>query len=581
MMHPVLPAGGRQASPESLPAPASAPGPGGLRAWVAPLLLSLATGLLLYASYFPLAWGWLGWLALVPFLWLVKIPTSTRRLRTAWLYVSAWLGGLLFIGGALWWMTVADYRMFYTWGMLAVYCSLYFPLGLYLLRRLDRTTRFPMVVTVPVVWTALECFRANFGTGFAWYLLGYTQQTNLPAIQIADLGGVYAVSFVVAAVNALGFELVYRLWKAPAGRRWRGFGVQAVAVGVLAAATFGYGFWRLGQNDTTPGPTLALLQGNIDQRIRNEATANAYDAVRQVFYHYLPLSDKAAVGTPRPDLVVWPETSYPIEWTEDSYGRLSSQAQGLAYQLWRRDRLDMLVGLNMRVDPDGARRRYNSAVLLGKGGAYQGQYDKTHLVPFGEYVPLRNLLPLMNQFAPYDFDYSLWPGEHHTRFPLKDWHFGVSICFDDEDPELCRHYGAAEADGPPVDFLINISNDGWFVRADDWRRNWLDGSSEHDEHLALCRFRAIECRRALARAVNMGTSAVIDGSGRILALPGPSLADSKFIQALLVAEVPIDHRTSLYALWGDWLPGLCGLLLVIGWITSVYWPLSQGGTGSA
>src|SRR5205085_7228468 len=104
-------------------------------------------------------------------------------------------------------------------------------------------------------------------------------------------------------------------------------------------------------------------------------------------------------------------------------------------------------------------------------------------------------------------------------------------------------------DEPPVDFLVNISNDGWF-----------DGTSEHEEHLAISRFRAVECRRALARAVNMGISAVIDGNGRVVALPAATWADSKKMAAVVTAAVPIDTRGSLYAAWGDWLPGLCAAL---------------------
>ncbi|HZU36260.1 MAG TPA: apolipoprotein N-acyltransferase [Gemmataceae bacterium] len=569
MTQAVTSAGGRQ--PDSAPAPptpAPTPSPSRLRGWVRPLSLSLTTGALLYACHFPLAWGWLGWIALLPLLCLVRLPEGGRRI-----YVSAWLGGMLFFWAALYWMSVADYRMVYTWAMLATYCSLYFPLAIYFLRRLDRLTRLPLVVTVPVVWTALECFRANFGTGFAWYLLGYTQQANLPAIQIADLGGVYAVSFVVAAVNALVFEVLASLVSGPwstSRQRRRWLPVQFAAIALLVGGTFGYGFWRLNQATTTPGPTLALLQGNLDQRIRNDATANVYEAIGGILRHYVSLHDEALRHQPRPDLIVWPETSYPIEWPESSYGHLTPPAQGLARQLWQRGGTDFLLGLNVRVDPDGEKKRYNSALLIGKGGRYEGQYDKIHRVPFGEYVPLRGILPFMNRFAPYDFDYSIWPGEHLTRFQLKDWRFGTAICFEDSDPELCRHYGAADADGPAVDFLVNISNDGWF-----------DGSSEHEEHLALCRFRAIECRRALARAVNMGISAVLDGNGRVLALPEPTWSASKKVSAVLVAQVPVDHRTSLYALWGDWLPWLCGFVLLVGLTWSVVWPLSQGGTRPA
>ncbi|HEV3259490.1 MAG TPA: apolipoprotein N-acyltransferase, partial [Gemmataceae bacterium] len=464
------------------------------------LLASLVSGILLYACHYPLAWGWLGWVALVPLLCLVRTSLSGWKV-----YASAWLGSMLFFWAALSWMTVADYRMVYTWAALATYCSLFFPLGIYLVRRLDRGTRLPLVVTLPVVWTALECLRGNFATGFGWYLLGYTQQAALPVIQIADLGGVYAVSLVVAAINALVFEVLFsQRWfrrafrlpeqAAPRGR-WT-LALQAAGVLLLLGGTLAYGFWQLGRAEATAGPTLALIQGNLDQRIRNSAAASEEQAAETMFAHYDALCRQAVEQQPRPDLVVWPETSYPGDWIEAPAGRPTPYSLALAARGARCYRANVLLGLNAIVqDEDRQKHRYNSAVLIGADGKPGGRYDKIHRVLFGEFVPLRDWLPWMDAFAPYDFDYSIRAGEHQTRFALGPYRFGVLICFEDSDPELSRHYGTAGGDGPAVDFLVNISNDGWF-----------DGSSEHEEHLAVCRFRAIESRRAVARAVNMGIS---------------------------------------------------------------------------
>jgi apolipoprotein N-acyltransferase len=187
----------------------------------------------------------------------------------------------------------------------------------------------------------------------------------------------------------------------------------------------------------------------------------------------------------------------------------------------------------------------------------------------------------------------------------RDFRFGVIICYEDTNPYLARQY-VAPAAGQPVDFLLNISNDGWF-----------DGTSEHEQHLAICRFRAVECRRSVLRSVNMGISAVVDGNGRVLrpdsgtvvrsdgaveSWAGPTYneilaardADLSFVgrlRALLGIEkqvvlakplsmegwhefkkvagvlthsVPVDSRPSLYAQWGDWLPATCGGILLIG-----------------
>src|SRR5438046_2303865 len=195
---------------------------------------ALMTSLLLWLSYFPLDYGWLAWGALVPFLTLVRTEAPARRL-----YLSAWLAGLAFFWTAIQWMRVADDRMYATWAALATYCSFYFPVALWLLRRLDQRTQLPLLVTLPVVWTALEYCRAHFMTGFAWYFLGHTQHAFLPVIQVADVAGAYAVTFIVAAVNAWLFELLstrrgFRSWFAlptdSPQQRYPGLAVQFAAV---------------------------------------------------------------------------------------------------------------------------------------------------------------------------------------------------------------------------------------------------------------------------------------------------------------------------------------------------------------
>src|SRR5205807_1535656 len=120
--------------------------------------------------------------------------------------------GLAFFWSSLQWLRVADYRMYATWAGLAIYCSFYIPLAIYLVRKLEQRTRVPLVVSVPIVWTALEYLRAHLMGGFAWYFLGHTQHDSLLVIQVADLSGAFAVTFLIAAVNALLFEFLCR-WR--------------------------------------------------------------------------------------------------------------------------------------------------------------------------------------------------------------------------------------------------------------------------------------------------------------------------------------------------------------------------------
>ena len=580
------------------------------------LLASLATSGLLWLCYFPAACGWLGWVALVPLLVLVR--------TTAWpwfAYCCAFLAGLAFYLPALQWMRVADPRMYYTWLFVAFYLSLFFSVALYFVRFLERRFRLPLILTFPVAWTAAEFFRSTFYDGFAWYLLGHSQHDFLPVIQFADLTGAYGVSFLVAAVNAVLFEMLYR-WEgfrtrcagpdAPAPARWSAILIQT---GVVAAALFaavGYGEWRLSQDAFTPGPRIALIQGNVPQQIRNDGKMAG-----QMMDHFLYLCDLASVQ--KPDLIVWPESSYPNGWVDasalDGPGRKAAevpddwedrQRKNLDVHRWN---TNVLLGTDVYVAATGKPLDiFNSALLFDREGRQQGRYDKIHCVPFGEYVPFRDWFPWMKAFAPYDFDYSVTPGRDTTHFPLeaaagRRYSFGVAICYEDTDAARTRPYGGGDGKAP-VDFLLNISNDGWF-----------DGTSEHDEHLAISRFRAIECRRSIGRAVNMGISAVIDGNGRVLtpqpvegmewdadvvrktiqkknddlfpanheaavwlaspgnggqtSLPTSRWAEYKKVPGVLLADVPIDHRVSLYALWGDWQAWSCWGLVGAGFVAGL------------
>jgi apolipoprotein N-acyltransferase len=572
-------------------------------------LASLLSGVLLWACFHPLSWGaYLGWVALVPFLVLVRSQARTRTV-----YVCAWVAGLAFFVPVLQWMRYADWRMNATWILLAVYCSLYFPLALWSIRFLDRR-RVPLVFSVPLVWVGLEYFRSFFMTGFAWYFLAHTQHDVLPMIQVTDLGGVYMVSLLVAAVNAFLFDILYQQ---PEVKQWflqaelepmreyasldmlnrsgladchfrRNMILEGFALVFLLIGAYSYGVYRLGQDDFAEGPTVCLLQSNLDQRIRNDA-AEQNNAGQQVASHFSELCVQASKR--RPDLIIWPETSYPGEWVEVSmkYPIENVPAEWRAAELMMRDRLGLMAGQYTRIphllgmnsnllDEHGKHRRYNSALLLNAKGRVEGKFDKMHRVPFGEYVPFKDWLPFMSALAPYDFDYSIQQGEAFTRFKVKDkYHFGVLVCFEDSDPMLARRYAVADTDGPAVDFLVNISNDGWF-----------DGSSEHEAHLAVSRFRAIECRRAMVRAVNMGVSAVIDPNGRVLkptAIKGtkptewivkkeqmryPDLPEGEWnqfkqVSGIIEATVPIDRRESLYVVAGDWMPMSCwGAFLGVG-----------------
>ena len=346
----------------------------------------------------------------------------------------------------------------------------------------------------------------------------------------------------------------------------------------LLAASVGYGFYRLDHPAFADGPVVSAIQGNFGQGDKMGDPKGLLQSYSDLHYQAIQYDrrQRKFFGTP-PDLVIWPETCCPVDWCAIAPGaRAETAPTGYQQQhafshdwfLGRDWGAPVLFGLN-GLEWDGERvSKYNSAFMvkplskpdgwkpgdpLIQHSAAVARYDKMHLVPFGEYVPLEGPLPFMAWFTPYEKGYSCRPGEKWTRFPLaardgRNFTFGCLICYEDSDPYLARQYVASE----PVDFFVNISNDGWF-----------DGTEEHEQHLAICRFRAVEARRSVVRSVNMGISAVIDADGRIVALPDPDWSKSKKTEAVVTAAVPIDTRASLYATLGDWLPAACWLAAMV------------------
>ena len=540
------------------------------------LLASLASSLMLTTSHLPLAWSWLGWIGWVPFGLLIRVPRVPR------LYLAAWLGSLPFYFLVLWWVSVSNWFMTLAWIVLAIYGSFYVPILLAVLRRLDQA-RWPLILTLPLALVCMEWVRGNLlggvvsmllghhqhdlPGGFAWYLLGHSQHNIPEMIQIADLFGAYGITFVLAMVNALFIEML--LPPRPGFERPR---LRLLAHGWLVAlvvvATLGYGVWQLRRETMQRGPRVALLQGGTSQEMRDRAFFEGKDAAEQQARMYLALCD-LALGT-RPELIVWPETSNPGIWEEHRPGEPNIEARDLTQAILRKYPVPHLLGLNvLEIDPQGTARFFNSGILIQPGQGYQGRYDKVHRVPFGEYIPLGPVLGWMRGLGPNSGQYGIAPGSKFTRFTLSDrYTFGTLICYEDSVPMIAREYMRGPA---PVDFLVNISNDGW------WR-----GTFGHDQHLAVARFRAVECRRSIVRAVNLGISAIIDSNGRVLAseremhgdfavwrvtdpataLPLSQWPSYRVQPGVVVGHVPLDDRASLYVWWGDSGVLIGGLILL-------------------
>lgn len=543
--------------------------PGPLLKTAPPAVPALASGLLLFFAFAPAERGYLAWFALVPLLTLVR--RDGPRIPT---YLGAWAGGLVFWLLSVIWIWELHPSAWLAWLALATYQSVYWVVFLALVRLMVRRLGLSLMFAVPVVWVALEYVQSFALSGFPWYELAHSQYLYLPVIQISDLGGALGVSLVVASANAWLADLLTLpvLRPTPRGPRSHpAFLIRSAVLLLLVGGTFGYGLYRLSSSKFTDGPVLALLQSNIHQEMKVKADPAKILGI----YGDLTLSARKKAEKKRLDLdlIVWPETSFPIGHVRIAPSLTPPQLDELGRRIfpdssasdWVQRRSDventlrkwassaeapMIVGsLLYDFAPPDLASRSNVAILVpDKKEETLTIYQKTHLVPFGEYVPLLSIFPAIGRLTPYDPDSlpNLAAGPGPLWFKSRGRLYAPTICFEDTIPNVTRQFFSQAPEGKAPDVLLDLSNDGWF-----------NGSAEHDLHLAIGVFRCVENRVPLARAVNGGYSALIDGNGRILeSVP-------KLSSGVIVRRVPLDPRSSLYIKAGDWIGQSC-LALTIG-----------------
>jgi len=577
------------------------------------VLLCYALTLVLFSAIFPplVAWPPSGLWPLA-FVCLVPWAVATCRTRRAWLvhWLSFFFGWLFFLYNLRWLMPVTGLG----YAALAFYLAIYWTIAAWALRTGQRHGIAPLW-TLPVAWVACELLRAWVMTGFPWLFLAHAVYAQLRFIQISDVTGAYGVSFLIALVNGVVATWILRRTSRPEARPrraqlWLG---TAVTAGALVA-TLAYGQVRLGQSQFRPGPRIAIVQHDFPLLSQPPySKQNPW----LIFAEYVRLAADAAAT--RPDLVVFPETVWSsiqnlgflsVErnavddlsagaWT---YGKLcheaiSAFARGDYVAVNRKlaelertfggpplPRLPaaggpavpvVLGAQSVDVFPGATypkSRRFNSALVYDADGRQRPQrYDKNHLVPFGEFVPFRNtglhwLYRWLNQLSPFSeggkFEYSLTSGGERTVFELNTEpgavRFGTPICYEDVMPYVMREY-VWDGGRRRVDFLINLSNDAWFLYG-----------AELPQHLASGAFRAVENRIGIARAVNTGVSGFIDPNGMIysvVAVDGRRVGPG--VVGYRVDRVWLDERGSFYGRVGDWFAATCLLLTGVLWAVAI------------
>ncbi len=439
-----------------------------------PLLAALVAGLIVPFAFAPYDWWPLAAVAPAVLLRLLHGRNARQAARLGWLF------GLGMFGHGVWWIQVSVHQFglpFYAFSITATAVLVAF-LALYpaLFAALTRLLPAPnegcrALLLAPALWLACEWLRGWVFTGFPWLSLGYSQLEG-PLAGIAPWLGESGCSCAVLLAAGLLAQMVVAPWR-QRGALFLGL------VTLLGGAQLLRGVATT--HELEGGLRVALIQGAIPQQLKWELAQRG---------HAFTLYSELSAPHWHSDLVVWPETAIPA-FADEVPEMISSLDQTA-----RAARTSLLVGMPTG-QPWSGGRYYNSVVALGLN---PGRYDKRHLVPFGEFFPLKSLLENLSKLLSIPMsDFS--EGDIEQPALLAAGHVvGVSICYEDV---FAREVMRAL---PQAGYLVNVSNDAWFG----------DTIAPH-QHLQIARMRALETGRYLLRATNSGITAVIDQGGRVVA----------------------------------------------------------------
>ena len=502
------------------------------RVWCYCLLAGTAYSLSVSNLVDGIPWGLFAWIALLPLHRVLVGVTTGQAFR------RGWLAGFLTFTGTMYWVVTA----MHLYGkvplpvsivlmlLLAGYLGLY--VGLYAWGFVRLEQRWPAAtwIAAPCLWVSLEYTRTHAFSGLPWGLLGYSQFQWLSLIQVANVTAVYGVSFLIVLVNVSVFLLTRWVLTDNPQRTFRPWLPLAVTVAALLGA------WLYGMSQLHVSPvdrlTVGIVQANIDQ-------AHKWDQAYRVetLERYRRLTETVS---PRSELILWPEAATPFLFEQEPGYR------SLVTEMTKNAEVPLVFGSPaLRRQSDGTPYLLNSAYLLNPSGEISGRYDKQHLVPFGEYIPLQRILFFLDKLVVGIGDFEPGPGPTLLDFERgpdgRETRFGVAICFEVIFPDLVRRLALEGAN-----FLVTITNDAWFGKT----------VAPH-QHFGMVVFRAVENRMAFARAANTGVSGLIDPTGRILT------ATPIFVERAVIGSVPLGAPSTVYTRFGDVFAWTCVIMTLI------------------
>jgi len=513
-------------------------------------ILIFLSALLLSLSFSTFNLSFLAWIGLIPLFFAIEINKEEAPKTDKWIFGISYLCGFLFFLFSMYWLVYVTPA---GWILLSLYQAIYFGIFGLLCSHILKTYNLQPAtyISIPSIWCLLEYLRSHIAGGIGWNLLAYSQYKNTPFIQIADITGAYGVSFLIVMVNFGIFAVIRMAIKCqkkekamfvksnlPFSKEIRInplFQTLAVFFAIIAVLVYGSNrIESLERNGASLSERIkiSIIQGNIEQLHKWDKLYKT-----EIMEKYRKLTLEAAKD--RPDLIIWPETSLPGYPDKDK--SIKDYIENLVKQI----KIPLLAGAPIVATKDGIDiGDYNSALIFSKRGRLLEQYNKLHLVIFGEFIPFERYLPWLRGFFPLTGKFV--SGDEYTLFKQQT-KFGVLICFEDIFPDLVRKFITSGAS-----LMVNITNDAWFGK-----------TAAAYQHAGNSVFRAVENRRPFIRSANTGLSCFIDEAGRIY---DTVVSDGRelFIAGYTTNTVKIDANGALtfYTRFGNIFILLC--LLIVG-----------------
>jgi len=508
------------------------------------VLLAGLSGLMLTASFAPINLDWIAWISLIPLLMSLENKSRSEAFK-----IGLFTGLFHYLTLIYWIVTVLSHYgnislilSLSALLLLSLYLSLYIAFFALIVVNFkhNRLSSF----WGAGIWVALEYARSYIMTGLPWCLLGYSQYSRLPLIQISDIAGVYGISFVIVLVNfviynvvslmitkkGLGYALGYKSelsgydHNQPNKKRkpdnkhiFQHVGIETIFTFFILGFILLYGYSNLKEkaDNNSKGKELraVVVQGNMDPSLKWDL-----DFQEETVSIYKKLSLESANFEPQ--IIIWPETALPYFFQDISH--LSQEV----FEVAKITNAHILFGSPAYVKDKDNIFYYNRAYMISKNRIFD-YYDKVHLVPFGEYVPLKKYIPFVHRLVPAAGDFSTGKKVKPINSPgLK---IGALICFEIIFPDISRKLAVTGAE-----LLVNLTNDAWFGR-----------TSAPYQHLSMAVFRCVENGLPMARAANTGLSAFILANGKIVD------KSQLFVRKILQKEIKLTHKKTFYSQLGN------------------------------